>query len=396
MVIESATDRILRILALSVALGSAIFTLLGAADIATQAPYLDHAYLTALFVIYLGVPIALGIVSFFASITVIRRVALLHGASELVFLALWVPSLDAGIPGDPVPFLLNLATIGTCTAAIALSYVGSWVYIVVVAAVCGLVRVSTFTGEPDFDLAFQDTVLAALFSAVMVTLIHLARVAGDLQDRTSLAARESAVAAREAEALERQRTKYHAFTHDDVLATLNAAVRDAPGTREATRATARHALDKMDGFAGDASVHDWVTADEVELLLREAAAAAGLEPEPADTSPARDLVVPVDAADALAEALAEAVRNSVHHAGWADGRAVRREIDIEFTSDGVRITVLDDGRGFAPSRVRPDRLGVRLSILQRLISLPGGDASVNSIRGRGTTVVLSWKSTVDA
>ena len=54
------------------------------------------------------------------------------------------------------------------------------------------------------------------------------------------------------------------------------------------------------------------------------------------------------------------------------------------------MVVTDDGRGFNPHRIGIDRLGVRLSILQRVNSQPGGHATVVSSKGSGTTVTLTW------
>jgi hypothetical protein len=56
---------------------------------------------------------------------------------------------------------------------------------------------------------------------------------------------------------------------------------------------------------------------------------------------------------------------------------------------GVRIDARDQGVGFDPGRIPPDRLGLRESVLGRMEDV-GGSATVRSAPGRGTTVVLSW------
>jgi signal transduction histidine kinase len=58
----------------------------------------------------------------------------------------------------------------------------------------------------------------------------------------------------------------------------------------------------------------------------------------------------------------------------------------------VRIEVKDDGKGFDQRRIGADRLGVRISILRRVNSLPGAFAHVQSSRRHGTTVTLGWNS----
>jgi len=69
---------------------------------------------------------------------------------------------------------------------------------------------------------------------------------------------------------------------------------------------------------------------------------------------------------------------------------VHRFVRSVFSATGIEVIVADDGRGFAARRVGLDRLGVRLSILQRVNSQPGGIATVRSARGHGTTVTLTW------
>jgi hypothetical protein len=225
----------------------------------------------------------------------------------------------------------------------------------------------------------------------MVSLIQLSLRAGRVQDVVASAARDATADAAAADVLERQRTKYHAFTHDDVLATLNSASRNAPGTAVVTRNSAQRALSKLDSFQVDESENPFVSASELELLLGTATRIAGVEMEPARMARgAQSLRIPAEAADALVEAVGEAVRNSVRHADWPDGRSVTRNVHCVFSAMGVEIIVADDGRGFVSRAVAPDRLGVRLSILRRVNSQPGGIATVRSARGQGTTVTLTW------
>jgi hypothetical protein len=95
--------------------------------------------------------------------------------------------------------------------------------------------------------------------------------------------------------------------------------------------------------------------------------------------------LPVEPALAVLEATAEALRNSVAHAGTAT-----RAVHARATPFGLEVTVLDDGSGFDPDAVRPERLGVRVSILDRMRSLPGGHAHIVSRPGVGTRIVISW------
>lgn len=392
MIIESAVDRIFRILALSIGIGSAVFTVLGLPDLLSQQRYLAPAYSVIAYVVYCGLPILLAALSTKASIFTLRMIATVHAASGIVLLLFWEPALlDGGIPGDPEPWIMNIAIVALCTSALVLPYIAAWGFLVLLAITAGVVRYIAYAGVPDESRSFQDAVLISLLGGVMMSLVQLALRSGLEQDAASIRAQDAAAQATAAEALERQRTRYHAFTHDDVLATLNSAARNAPGTGEVVRASARHALDKMDEFRVDSPAHPVFSAIELEHLFRAAAAGVGIEIEPVRMARgAHALFVPADVGDALAEALAEALRNSLKHAEWPDGRPVVRQVRSVFSSAGVELVITDNGRGFASRRVALDRLGVRLSILQRVNSQPGGIATVHSARGRGTTVTLTW------
>ncbi|AMM19208.1 hypothetical protein AX769_02500 [Frondihabitans sp. PAMC 28766] len=108
------------------------------------------------------------------------------------------------------------------------------------------------------------------------------------------------------------------------------------------------------------------------------------------------LLIPAEIALALLEATAEALRNTLQHAapapdaGGDTPRDVTRAVEVTSARDRIRITVADDGRGFNSRRIPPERLGVRVSILTRMATLPGGSASIDSARGAGTTVTIGW------
>jgi len=392
MVIESAVDRILRILALAVGIGSAVFTVLGLPNILAQQQYLNPAYSATVYVVFFGLPILLIVISSRASIRVIKAVAAVHAVSTVAFLIGWVPAVvgNGYIPGDPEPWLMLVASVGACTAALVLPYIPAWGFLLLVSAVSGIIRYLGYRSH-DASVAFQDAIMISLFSGVMVSLIQLALRAGYEQDLASAVAQHAAADATAAEVLERQRTRYHAFTHDDVLATLNSAARGAPGTSAVIRTSAKQALEKMDEFRTEDAVHPVVTAIELEHMMRAAAAGTGVEIDAAQMNRgAERLRIPADVGDAIVEAMSEALRNSVRHADWADGRTVHRFVRSVFSATGIEVIVADDGRGFAARRVGLDRLGVRLSILQRVNSQPGGIATVRSARGHGTTVTLTW------
>lgn len=78
----------------------------------------------------------------------------------------------------------------------------------------------------------------------------------------------------------------------------------------------------------------------------------------------------------------EAITNVRKHA-----RARRLRVALERAGDRVRILVEDDGRGFEPARVPPDRFG--LEGIRERSRLLGGEPRISSAPGRGTTIEVS-------
>ncbi|GIJ48474.1 hypothetical protein Val02_53600 [Virgisporangium aliadipatigenens] len=96
--------------------------------------------------------------------------------------------------------------------------------------------------------------------------------------------------------------------------------------------------------------------------------------------------VPSAVADAFAAATAEALENVVRHSGTADATVHIGRIG----TDGVQVRITDNGRGFDPARVPPQKFGLREAIRGQLAQV-GGLAGIRSKPGGGTTVELLWK-----
>jgi signal transduction histidine kinase len=96
------------------------------------------------------------------------------------------------------------------------------------------------------------------------------------------------------------------------------------------------------------------------------------------------LPLPFGVAQALADATREALNNVRRHAG-VDRAIVRLRAD----SGGVRLDVVDEGKGFPADDVPATRRGLRHSVRGRM-SRVGGSATVVSAVGQGTVVRLEW------
>ena len=128
-----------------------------------------------------------------------------------------------------------------------------------------------------------------------------------------------------------------------------------------------------------------VTATEA---LARYAGAIGLRPVPTAAGDALGLGAgegPEGEPDPYAAAAAEAVRNSNRHAHSTTPTTVTVSLD----SPKLTVVVADDGRGFDPQTVPADRLGITVSIRDRMAAI-GGSADIDSAPGRGTRVSLRW------
>jgi signal transduction histidine kinase len=118
---------------------------------------------------------------------------------------------------------------------------------------------------------------------------------------------------------------------------------------------------------------------------------------PLSSAPLVAPVMPGRVAAALAQAAGEALANVARHAGTDEAWVAVRPCSPAPGSAGsagtvlagVSVVVRDEGAGFDPDRIGPDRLGVRRSIVERVADW-GGRATIESAPGAGTVVSLAW------
>ncbi len=115
-------------------------------------------------------------------------------------------------------------------------------------------------------------------------------------------------------------------------------------------------------------------------------AAIRYSPLRVELSAPESLEIDARVARAVIQAAEEVLRNVFKHAE-IDSCRVR----VEGDADHVRIEVTDDGRGFDPAGISPERYGIRRSIHKRMEAV-GGYARVESEPGKGTRIELEWKA----
>jgi signal transduction histidine kinase len=87
-------------------------------------------------------------------------------------------------------------------------------------------------------------------------------------------------------------------------------------------------------------------------------------------------------ATALVDAIRACLENVLKHSGSSVA-----EIDLAYSPTDITVIVTDQGIGFDPAAIADDRLGLRLSVIDRVESV-GGTVRVWSSEGAGTSIVL--------
>lgn len=315
----------------------------------------------------------------------LRAVAIVVAVVQVLVLALWFPARTGVLaaPDDINPIWVSggvsLVAIGL---AATIDYFTAISYLVVTLTLLFAVYSYAHAGELIAAESLRATVsgaLVGLFVAVVRAAVLAARRVD--ADRERVLAVAAAGAARTARGRERERLD--AVVRDEVVAVLRTVRAGEPAQMQREQAVI--ALAALDGSA-DARppVIDPQTA---QLRLRETVVAHGDHIAVAvDVDDEAD-DYPVDVIDTLVDASGEAVLNSLQHAGEEASQVVVGRLSRE----GIRLRVVDDGIGFNPDRILPDRMGIAMGIRGRMARLPGGSARIESDPGAGAMVSLEWR-----
>ena len=228
--------------------------------------------------------------------------------------------------------------------------------------------------------ALGDVAWGATFSGVFVLAGIMAVRTGDVLDASREHVARIAGQAAAQQARDAERSWYDKLIHDRVLMVMQ-QVRAGDTNAQLVP----YASQAMDELAAGSPEGPTSGADLVSLVRAVIADVdSGIQVEGPRWTP-EVIEVPSSVAREIADAAAEAARNSVRHAGAGAAATVRIDADAE----QVWVRIHDDGDGFDPGSVRLDRMGLSLSIVQRM-SAVGGRATIDSATGMGTRVVLEW------
>lgn len=79
----------------------------------------------------------------------------------------------------------------------------------------------------------------------------------------------------------------------------------------------------------------------------------------------------------------EVINNIIHHAN-----AKTIEVNIEPTSEGFRVSITDDGKGFNQDGMKKGQ-GLGIANMQQRAALIGAELMIESAEGKGTTVIIN-------
>lgn len=320
----------------------------------------------------------------------VRSVNTWIALSYLIAMASWpLAVLDPDAVAKERPWLWFMCTVATAAAAIAFSTWVAALYLVVAPSVYGVIRLTPSGGGAHWDLAALDTIYAILLGGAVLMIITLLRGAAASVDAAQATALVRYSHAIRQHATEVERVQVDSIVHDSVLTTLISAARAyAPDAMALSATMASNAIGHLkEAAAASPDDESMVAVEQVAERIAEAT----------DTLSAPFAVrvveigagaVSVQVAEALYSASVQAMVNSLQHAGHADGvdRWVRI---IGVGADGLEIEIGDTGVGFTIAEVPNERLGLRVSIVERVANA-GGRADIASRPGDGTVVSILW------
>jgi hypothetical protein len=393
---QAGTERLTRVVYLVMGVSALVFGALSLESFLAQASASRFWVSLTLWLILFGLPAALGVLSPWAALPVLRVIAVTEGLAFLLVLGLWLAFRAHPLPvGADIPWVLTFTGIPTICVAIVARPVVAWGYTVLVCTLSGVLRTATSAGENAALTGIEDGLYSLLLLSVVVGLLmatrrSAARVTSSASIERDAFARRAARVARKQE-----RLMIDALVHDSVISTLLTA----GSGRVATDVVSQQALKtlaQLDALRAPQPPHD-VPCSELERFLRQLT--ADLAPGAAFRTQLDDDngTLPASVVAALLGAASEALRNSVANAGGADATAVNRTVvnrtvELHAAAAEARVIVRDDGVGFEPTDVPAERLGIARSIIGRMEMITGGAADVQSRPGAGTEVTLVWSS----
>lgn len=383
MTSAGAELRTLRVLTLGLGATTAVGVLATTVLIPEPDWMLFGTWYPGLVVLLATLPIAVGACAPWAGSRLLR---VLGGVIVVEYALLLTVLLTAALVGrvdGQLPWFLSVTAIPAGAALVAGGRLAAWSVLGAGTVLVPLVRVLT---DDHWVGAVANDVLAFFASAVLLLLFgRLLRVSRELD--ASIAEGIEATRLRSAaQAEDRVRDRMRGFVHDELLYLLTTGARDVPSLRASVAAEARRIRRAISDLHEGPEPGPAPAVTTRELSARLAAVVAHELPGASPTVEVTDGEIAAHVADAVEGAVRQSLVNARTHAG--DSAVV--SVAVALHEDRVGVTVSDDGLGFDPEAVPPERMGIASSIVGRISAIPGGSARVASRPGAGTTVTIEW------
>jgi signal transduction histidine kinase len=391
MVSRSAQSRLLALSRVDLLIGKAfsVVALISGLEMAANA-LPQASYLNAL-VMWCAVGLILAVQAFNVWNFWFWRAAtfgyLIHALLVAALLLFWPLQVRAnvGVPEESRPWLWWATGIASMAMGWFIQRWWSWVFIGAMPFLWAWVHAQPSGGYARWETLLQDSSYILLFPSTVIAITQMLRSAANRVDRAAELATVAAVARAQTDARERERSRIEALVHDSVLTTLLVAANASTSDQSLAAArSAESAIAKLRAAAFENQDSQNVSV----LAFFQALSQAALRLDPGiqtKISGSSDRLLGPDLVAALTDATAQAVTNSIQHAGRGASRLLR----LKATAQELKIVVKDDGLGFWVSRVPKNRLGLRLSIIERVESV-GGKVFIDTKPGGGTSIVMEW------
>lgn len=312
-------------------------------------------------------------------------------AVYLIVLLTWpsaVVDVDVAMASPASYWLYLLLTVATAMASISLPLPIATLYTIGAPVIYGVIRTTPPGGQVDGVLAVLDSVYSILLGGAILILVTVLRAAAEGVDVAQQNALDRYAHAVRQHATEAERVQVDAIVHDSVLTTMLSAARAYTPEAQALAATmAGNAIGHLRDAVAAAPDSEATVSGEIVAQRIESAAASMSQPFRYDIEVEEWCPIPIPVAEAAYSATVQAMVNSLQHAG----SGVERWVEIRSSGAGTfSIEVGDRGSGFDVAQLPRERLGVRVSILER-VATAGGAAEIDSAPGEGTVVRLRWE-----
>ncbi|MGK9273033.1 ATP-binding protein [Williamsia muralis] len=381
---RTAGRRILRQFAVFIACGYLAYLVLTLPAITASLEVMRLGWTVPALLCVFGPGLALGPLAWRAPTRRLKVAAAITALGYVIAVATWwFGWTGEHLTGNTDIWFSLFCGLAAIAAALALPPRYSFIVLIVVVVAATVINHAVRAPEANGPLV-PDIAWAFAFSLVYFAAAVMGMRTAAVLDDTRAQAYSVTAEAAAAQARTTERQRFNQLTHDGVMSTLLAASRQGNSNQLAQQA--HTTLADLDAMREGTDTTETLTVDaamaHIRLTITTADPQARLKVQDQHRPAA---AFPGAVIRTIAAAAAEAVRNSHRHAHSTAPTTVAVSLD----SPKLTVVVADDGRGFDPQTVPADRLGITVSIRDRMSTI-GGSADIDSAPGRGTRVTLRW------